>query len=129
MKILGIDYGRSKVGVAVGETETNLAEPLMTVKNFKFLILNLKSILNDQMIKKIVIGVPGGKMDDEIKRFGEKLKKETGLPVEYFDETLSTQDAQRVLMETGGSRKKRKEKEDAVAAAVMLQSYMETRLH
>ena len=53
MKILGIDYGRRKIGIAVGDTDTKLAEPLTTFNNFKFLILNLKSILNEQIIKKI----------------------------------------------------------------------------
>ena len=123
MKILGIDYGRKKIGLALGDTVTKLAEPLKTIKNFKFEILNLKSILNDQIIQKIVIGLPNGKMDEEIKVFGENLKKGTGLPVEYFDETLTTQDAQRILITGGGKRKKRKEKEDAVAAALMLENY------
>jgi putative Holliday junction resolvase len=125
MKILGIDYGRSKIGLAVGDTVVKLAEPLIVVSNFKLLIFNFKSILNDQKIEKIIIGIPGGEMDEEIKKFGENLKKETELPVEYFDETLTTQDAQRILIEGGGKRKRRKEKEDAVAAAIMLEWYLE----
>ncbi len=126
MKILGIDYGRKKIGIAVGDTDTKLAEPLMTVKNFKFLILNFKTILNDQMIKKIIIGTPGGKIEAEIKKFGQEVKKETGLPVEYFDETLTTQDAQEILIASGRKRKSRKEKEDSVAAAIMLQLFIES---
>lgn len=125
MKILGIDYGRKKIGIAVGDTDTKLAEPLTTFNNFKFLILNLKSILNDQMIKKIVIGIPGGKIQAEIKKFGQEVKKETGASVEYFDETLTTQDAQKILIASGRKRKSRKEKEDSVAAAVMLQLFIE----
>lgn len=125
MKILGIDYGRRKVGVAIGDTETKLAEPLTRLKNSKFLFLNLKSIFNDQNVKKIIIGLQPGKMSEEVKRFGEGLKKETNSPVEYFDETLTTQDAQKVLIGSGRNRKSRREKEDAVAAAIMLQSYIE----
>lgn len=126
MKILGIDYGRRKIGIAIGDTQTLMAEPLMTVNNFKFLILNLKSILNDQMIKKIVIGIPGGKIQAEIKKFGQEVKKETGVSVEYFDETLTTQDAQEILIASGRKRKSRKEKEDSVAAAIMLQLFIES---
>ncbi len=126
MKILGIDYGRKKIGIAVGDTDTKLAEPLTTFNNFKFLILNLKSILNDQMIKKIVIGIPGGKIQAEIKKFGQEVKKETGVSVEYFDETLTTQDAQKILIDSGRRRKSRKEKEDSVAAAIMLQLFIES---
>jgi len=125
MKILGIDYGRRKIGIAIGDTQTLMAEPLMTVKNFKFLILNLKSILNDQMIKKIVVGTPGGKIQAEIEKFGQGIRKETGVSVEYFDETLTTQDAQKILIASGRKRKSRKEKEDSVAAAIMLQLFIE----
>lgn len=126
MKILGIDYGRSKVGVAAGDSITKLVEPLQTVPNLQFTTYNLQTIINNQNTEKIIIGLPFGQMDEEVKSFGEKLKKETNLPVEYFDETLSTQDAQRVLIESGGKRKRRKEKEDAVAAALMLQYYLES---
>ena len=136
MKILGIDYGRKKIGIAVGDTVLKLAEPLQVLASSKFPerisskfngtgAVQISKLIKENAIEKIVIGVPGGKMDEEIKKFGEELKKETDLPVEYFDETLSTQDAQRVLIESGGSRKKRKEKEDAVAAAIMLQWYLE----
>jgi len=127
MKILGIDYGRKKIGVAISDVVTGLVEPIGTAGNFKFLILNFKSIFNDPMIKKIVVGIPDGKMDVEIKEFGARLKKETGLPVEFFDETLTTHDAQRLLIASGRKRKLRKEKEDAVAAAIMLQYYLEGR--
>ena len=126
MKILGIDYGRKKIGVAIGDMVTGLVEPIGTAGNFKFLILNFKSIFTDPTIKKIVVGIPDGKMDVEIKEFGARLKKETGLPVEFFDETLTTQEAQRLLIIGGGKRKLRKKKEDAMAAAVMLQYYLET---
>jgi len=129
MKILGVDYGRRKIGVAVGDSGTKLVEPIKVLPNLQFTIYNLQAIINNQDIKKIVMGVPYGRMDSEVKTFGERLQKLTGMEVEYFDETLSTKDAQRVLIESGGKRKRRKKKEDAVAAAVMLQWYLETRLH
>jgi len=125
MKILGIDYGRKKIGLAIGDTDTQLAEPLTTVGSFKFLILNFKSILNEQKIEKVVIGIPGGEIEAEIKKFGQNFKKEIGLPVEYFDETLTTQEAQKVLIASGRKRKSRKEIEDSVAAAIMLQLFIE----
>ncbi len=78
------------------------------------------------MIKKIVIGIPGGKIQAEIKKFGQEVKKETGVSVEYFDETLTTQDAQKILIDSGRRRKSRKEKEDSVAAAIMLQLFIES---
>jgi len=125
MKILGIDYGRSKIGIAIGETETKSAEPLEVIK-LSNCELQIKEIIGRENIKMIVLGLPGEKMDKEIKKFGEELKKETGLPVEYFDETLSTQDAQRILINNDRKRKTRKEREDAVAAAIMLEYWLET---
>jgi len=126
MKILGIDYGRTKMGIAVGFTVLNRAEPLQVLTSSKFKVQSSK-LLAENSVEKIVIGVPGGKMDVEIKEFGAGLKKETGVRVEFFDETLTTQDAQQLLIISGRKRKLRKEKEDAVAAAIMLQYYLEGR--
>lgn len=124
MKILGIDYGRNKIGLAIGDTVTKLAEPLFVLSksNIKD---QISKITMDNDIEKIVVGLPGGKMDEEIKMFGEKLEKQTGVKVEYFDETLTTQDAQEILIASGRKRKSRKEKEDSVAAAIMLQLFIE----
>ncbi len=117
MKILGIDYGRSKIGLAVGDTETGLVEPLAGGL--------ISRIIKENQISKIVIGIPGGKMDKEIKTFGKNLNQETGLPVEFFDETLTTQDAQRELLAGGRKRKNRHKLEDAIAAAIMLELFIE----
>lgn len=128
MKLLGIDYGKSKIGIAVGDTVTRFVEPMKTLPKVQFTIYNLQKIINDQNIQKIIIGMPGGKMDKEIKEFGEGLKKQTGVEIEYFDETLTTHDAQNLLSQSGKNRKKRKSMEDAVAAALVLQYYLEARL-
>ena len=124
MRILGIDYGRNKIGMAVGETETKLVEPLGTVRS-RSPILSIKEIVTRKKVEKVVMGVPGGKMEEEIRRFGDNLRKGTGLPVEFFDETLTTQDAQKALMVGGGRRKARREREDAIAAAIMLELYLD----
>lgn len=124
MKILGIDYGRSKVGLALGDTSSKLSDPLkvLPILNFKFEIL---SLIKENGVEKIVIGITGGKIDEEIKRFGEGMENYTGLPVEYVDETLSTQDAQKLMIENKKKKKYRKGREDAIAAAIMLQYYLE----
>lgn len=126
MKILGIDYGRSKMGLAVGETETGLVEPItvLRIANFQIFKLRIEKIVREHAVRKIVVGVPGGKMEKEIRRFGEQLQKQTGLPVEYFDETLTSQDARKLLIEIKRKRKFRREMEDAFAAAIMLEFYL-----
>ncbi|HUW24468.1 MAG TPA: Holliday junction resolvase RuvX [Patescibacteria group bacterium] len=127
MKILGIDYGRAKIGLAVGETQTRLVEPLAVWPSSKFKVQSAK-LAKELGVEKIVVGVPGGKMEEEIRRFGERLRKQTGLAVEFFDETLTSQEAQKLLLKLKRKRKFRHEKEDAFAAAIMLEFYLD-RLH
>ncbi|HUV72577.1 MAG TPA: Holliday junction resolvase RuvX [Clostridia bacterium] len=123
MKILGIDYGRSKIGLATAETATGLAEPMAVVPraNIK---KQISRIVCENSIEKIVVGLPGGRLDAEIKKFGRALEQETGLPIEYFDETLTSLDARKLLLKVQKKRKFRQEWEDAYAAAIMLESYL-----
>lgn len=126
MAVLGIDYGLSKVGVAVATG--NLSEPLEVIRFFgtSELIGKLKKIIEKENIEKIVVGLPDGEMKGKTLEFISELKKNNNLPVIQFDETLTTKDAQKFAIESGIRRIKRKEMEDAFAAAVMLQSYLET---
>jgi putative Holliday junction resolvase len=123
MKILAIDYGRAKVGLAVGETETQMAEPVAVVKTSQSMV-QISRLVKEVDVEKIVIGLPGGILDPEIKRYGKQLSKETKLPIDFIDETLSTQDAQKFLLESKKKRKFRQEMEDAFAAAIMLEFYL-----
>ena len=112
MKILGIDYGRSKIGLAT--TEGSLAEPWKVVKTSE-----LKKVLENESFDKIIVGVSRGAMAEEQKGFAKSLGAET------FDETLTTKEAQRLSLEAGLPRKKRRGMEDAFAATLMLQSYLD----
>lgn len=125
VKILGIDLGQRKTGVAV--CESWLAEPLLVIKDNREqgIIDRIRKLVEKHNIGKIVVGVSEGEMGMRQRTFGKKLELETGLPVEFADETLSTQDAQRMSIEAGKSRKKRREMEDAYAAAVMLQAWVD----
>lgn len=125
MNILGIDYGRKKIGLALASSK--LAMPLTIVKfvSWPKLVQRLTEIASREKVTKIIIGLSEAKMAEETKSFGEKLKKEISLPIEYFDETLSTYEAQRLAKEAGMKRKKRISLEDAFAAAVMLQFYLD----
>jgi RNase H-fold protein (predicted Holliday junction resolvase) len=119
MKILGIDYGRSKVGLAVGIS--GFAEPLKVIK-YKdpgVLTAEIKKIVEAEGIEKMVVGVSEAGMGAESKQFADSLGAVT------FDETLTSKDAQRLSIEASIGRKKRHEMEDAYAAAVMLQNYLD----
>lgn len=121
MKILGIDYGRAKIGIAIAVGL--LAEPwkVFKVNSFEDAVKKVKSVFTETSADKIVVGVSEGEMGEESKRFAESLGAET------FDETLTSQDAQRLSIEAGLPRKKRQGMEDAFAASIMLQNYLDSR--
>ncbi len=119
MKILGIDYGRSKVGVAIADGP--LAEPLQVIryKDLTILISQIKKIIEKEKVEKVVVGISEGEIAEESKKFANEIGAETS------DETLSTLDAQALSREAGISQKKRHEMEDAYAACIMLQNYLD----
>ena len=125
MNILGIDYGRSKIGLAIAEG--NLADPIKVIKyqDTKILVDQLLKFIEEYKIEKVIFGVSEGEMGKESKNFSINFGKLVKIPVETFDETLSTQDAQRMSREAGIGQKKRHEMEDAYAAAIMLQNYLD----
>ncbi|KKR53111.1 MAG: hypothetical protein UT88_C0014G0008 [Candidatus Woesebacteria bacterium GW2011_GWD2_40_19] len=118
MKILGIDYGRSKIGVAIADGP--LAEPMQVIR-----YSNTKILMEKLHIEKIVVGVSEGKIGEESKKFASSIQPLIQSTIILADETLSTQDAQRMSREAGISQKKRHEMEDAYAACIMLQNYLD----
>ena len=119
MKILGIDYGRSKIGLSIADSP--LAEPFKVIryKNKESAIEEIKKIIEKENVEKVVVGVSEGKMAEESRSFAREFGAET------FDETLTSQDAQQLSREAGIGRKKRKELEDAYAATIILQNYLD----
>jgi putative Holliday junction resolvase len=146
-RILGIDYGRARIGLAIAEADVGLARPLDTLQriNRNEDMRRLREIARTNGVKQIVVGLPlrldgtRGEMAEEAARFAERVRKQLGVPVEMVDERLSSWEAERLLEEQGGrilrdhkenARKIRKPVEakssvDAVAAAVILKEYLE----
>jgi putative Holliday junction resolvase len=123
MRLLGVDFGLKKVGLALAED--GLPSPLGVIKNDARLLTRIKRSCLDNQIEKIVIGLSEGKMANNIKGFAHKVATLTGLPVEFQDESLTSQEAIVKMIEAGKKRKDRQEREDAFAAAIILQSYLE----
>ena len=125
IKILGIDYGRSKIGLAMAEG--SLAGPMGVVRytDTRVLTDKLIKVIEENGIEKIIFGVSEGEMGKESKNFSINFQKIVKIPVETFDETLSTQDAQIRSREAGIGQKKRHQMEDAYAATIMLQNYLD----
>lgn len=127
MKILGIDYGRKKMGLSIATGK--LAEPykVIRIKKEEEATAKIREIVKEEGVDEIVVGISEGAMGEETKSFGKRLSGRLGIKVEFWDETLSTRDSQTLSIEAGLSRKKRRGLEDAFAATIMLQSYLERR--
>jgi putative Holliday junction resolvase len=132
-RILGIDYGRARIGLAVSDEGKILSRPLCVVENGKAVFEKLKTTIAPLLpIESIVMGLPlhlNGKespMSAEVRQFAEKMKEALLLPIIFWDERLTSALADRTLKEAGLKRKKRAELEDKVAASLMLQSYLDS---
>ena len=125
MRILGIDFGLKRIGVAF--TEGFLPSPLtvIEVRSRKQALLDIKELCERLGIEKIIIGESGGTVDVKARAFGEELSKQTQIPTEFIDETLTSKEAIKKLIEGKTTKKKRREMEDAVAAAIILNTYLE----
>lgn len=123
MKILGLDWGERKIGLAI--SEGILATPFGILPHRKNLGEKIKDFCQREGIEKIVVGVSEGKMAQKQKRFGLKIAKVCHLPIEFWDETLTTKEAVRKMIEAGRGRQRR-QTEDAVSAALILESYLES---
>jgi putative holliday junction resolvase len=108
--ILGIDYGRARIGLAIAEAQTGLARPLDTLErvNRNEDMRRLREIVREHRVKQVVVGLPlrldgtRGDMAEEASRFGNRLHKQLGLEVEMVDERLTSWEAERLLEEQAG---------------------------
>jgi putative Holliday junction resolvase len=144
--ILSIDYGRERMGLAIANANTPVAQPLATIQriNRNEDMRRLRELVRGHAVKQIVVGLPlkldgtRGDMALEAERFARRVRKQLGLPVELVDERLTSWEAERLLEETqgrflhaekSGGRKPKKAAAratvDAMAAAVILKDYLE----
>jgi putative Holliday junction resolvase len=128
MRILGIDYGRKKIGLAIGDTDSKLSQPyrILRYEDIRMLREEIKKVTLELGVKKIVIGVSEGKMEEESRDFGKELEEILKIKVVFQDETLTTHEAQELSIRAQIKRKKRKAFEDAYSASLMLQSYLDS---
>lgn len=117
--ILGIDYGTQNIGLSLADGP--LAEPFDTLPNSSFLT-KLPEIISNYHVEKIVIGVPSGPVKDSVQKFIQSIHS-MGYEVIAVDETLTSHDANRSLLHV--KKTHRKSKEHAVAATLILQSYLD----
>jgi putative Holliday junction resolvase len=134
MRVLCLDVGDKRTGVAVSDALCMIANALKTIESSSS-ISEIRKIIDDynDEIGSIVVGMPKmmngtvGAQGEKVLEFVESLKVEISLPVILWDERLSTLTAEKVLIESNISRKKRKGLRDKVAATVILQSYLDSK--
>jgi len=135
MRFLGIDHGERRVGLAVSDESGSIAHPRDTWvrKDPEQLLVRLAAFVREEEVERIVVGLPltlegrEGASARRARRFAEKLGERTGLEIVLWDERLSSVAAERSLREAGVSAKKQKGLVDRVAAALLLQSYLDSR--
>ncbi|MGH7908553.1 MAG: Holliday junction resolvase RuvX [Thermodesulfobacteriota bacterium] len=133
MRILALDVGTKTIGVAVSDELGIAAHGVTTVKrtDLKRDIEALGKIIDQYKPYEILVGVPYNydgtvsKRGEEILKFAEKIRTTFSLPVEYWDESFSTVDAEKILLEADLSRKKRKKVIDKMAAVFILEGYLD----
>ena len=132
-RIIGLDYGERRVGVAVSDPLRLTAQPITVLVVDEGLERQLRVLAAEYQPERIVIGLPtslaGGEGPTAVaaREFGESVADITGVTVEFYDERFTSVLAERALLEADVSRARRKEIKDKVAAAVMLQSYLDER--
>lgn len=129
--ILGIDYGDKRIGIAIAHCIARLPRPLLTIENTKAALQAVADIVDRENVQLVVVGMPRS-MDGNIQAqaklvedFGAKLAAVLPVPVTFVDETLTSVEAERILMETTEQKGITKEAIDAMAASLILERYFD----
>ena len=130
---LGLDVGEKRIGVALSDPQGILASPLTILdrKNETADVESITGIIAEYQVGKVIVGLPRsmdgtiGRQAESVEAFVYKLRGCVQVPIEFRDERLSTASARRLIHEAKAGRAKRKAKDDAIAAAVILQAYLD----
>ncbi len=133
MRILALDHGTKRIGVAVSDETKTIAQPLeyIPAEPFGAFLERLKVLLRDKEVDLILIGQPRnmdgsyGPAAQKVETFVGVLKTAITVPIKMWDERLTSKMANRILIQGNVRREQRKEKVDKMAAAILLQSYLD----
>ncbi len=132
MRIMGIDYGDARTGVAISDLLCSIVGSTAVVpsRNTEKAIADIVKMAKDSDVSQIVVGLPRnmdgteGARAELCRAFAKKLEEATGLPVAMWDERRTTVEAHNILSQHNYHGKKRKETVDAVAASLILEGYL-----
>jgi putative Holliday junction resolvase len=134
MRILALDHGTKRIGVAVSDELKLIAQPLeyIPAEPLAAVLTRLRQLLHEKEVESILVGMPRN-MDGsygpaalKVQEFVAALKAELPVPIKTWDERLTSAQANRFLIQGNVRRDQRKEKVDKTAAAILLQSYLDS---
>ncbi len=133
MRLLGLDVGDRRIGVAMSDPSGFLASPLAIIERTVISkdVEAIATIIKNNDIGQIVIGLPlqsdggSGMQSEKVKTFAQKLVEGIKIPVEFRDESYTTADAKKLMLQTKSKKARRNTKDDAIAAAFILQHYLD----
>jgi putative Holliday junction resolvase len=137
-RVLALDYGQRRIGVAVSDPTRTIAQPLPTLvrrRGRRPPYARILETIEEWGVEEIVVGLPllpsgdEGPMAEEVREFADGLARRSGLPVEFWDERLSSAHSERELarLELPATARKEKGRVDAMAAVIILQAYLNAR--
>ena len=132
-RILCLDYGRQRIGIAVSDPLGLTAQPVETLTGLsrEKLVERVRALVEQMGVDRIVLGLPltlkgrKGDMAIEVEKFADKLYQQTGVPITLWDERFTSVQAQRIIHQRGEKPSRKKEKIDLIAAVLLLQNYLD----
>jgi len=133
MRILAIDHGSHRIGIAISDELKMIAQPLefIPAKPFLDFLARLTQLLREKEVELILVGLPRnmdgtlGPAAQNVQEFVATLRSNVNVPIKTWDERLTSAQANRILIQGNVRRDKRKQKVDQMAAAILLQSYLD----
>jgi putative Holliday junction resolvase len=133
MRILALDHGSKRIGVAVSDETKTIAQPLefIPAEPFAGFLERLKQLIREKEVDLMLVGLPRnmdgsyGPAVQKVEAFVAVLRSAITVPIKTWDERLTSAQANRILIQSKVRRDKRKEKVDKMAAAILLQSYLD----
>jgi putative holliday junction resolvase len=134
MRILALDHGTKRIGIALSDELKMIAQPVefFPAEPFAAFLVRLKQLLLEKEVELILVGMPRnmngsfGPAALKVEEFVAALRSAVPTPIKTWDERLTSAQANRYLIEGNVRREKRKEKVDKMAAAILLQSYLDS---
>ncbi|MDD5327323.1 MAG: Holliday junction resolvase RuvX [Phycisphaerae bacterium] len=131
MRYLAIDYGGKRTGLAICDSAETIASPLLVIEGQKELVKKIVDVVKSEEVEAIVLGLPlnmddsKGPQVESVNRFAEQLKANLDVPIHFQDERLTSFSAEGKLAPAEFTRKKKKKRLDAIAAAEILEAFLQ----